>query len=1121
MGSFDRLLEQIDAFIRKFYKNQMVKGSILFVGVFLLSFLLTTTLEYFGRFGSFTRGVLFFTFIGVNLAILINYIVIPVMKLYSFGSRIDRYQASEIIGTFFPSISDRLKNTLQLNDSLNANEGNIELLRASVMQRANNLSVVPFSSAIDIKENKKYVKYLIPLFLLMVVLGIAAPGLFTQGTERVVNYTKEFIPEAPFDFVLNTEDLIIEEGNDLPVEVNLKGVELPEQVYLISENGKFLMTRVSKNTFTGTIKKPKGSGTFYFEANEFQSNAFDLVVFGKAAIGKMEAKLVYPAYLGKTDEVIKNAGDLTVPEGTVIEWSLVAKNTKHVDFVFNAFKQRFTSEGIKVTKKLSENARVSLILSNKFRAKTDSSSMTVSVIKDAYPSIQVEEMKDSTSDGVRFFSGRISDDYGLNSLQFVYSVISEDGKKRENRMTVRKTAGVDMPFDFGVDFRRENVKLNDRIEYYFVVTDNDGVNGNKATRSQVYTYKLPSLEELNEKRDEDQQQVKEDLNDLLNKTKEFQKNIDKLKKDVLNSKKSDWNKMNQVEQLKEEQKNLLESLENMQQMMEQSTQEKDQLSEMDKELREKQELIDKLLEELMDDELRKLLDDLEKLLEQNDKDEIKENLEDLEQSSEDMKKQLDRSLEMLKRLQVNEKIDDIEKELKELAKEQEELKNDIQNEKISKEKSVEKQEEINKKFDELKEDLQELKDLNKELDKPMNLGDTEESEKSIEENLNESKESLENSKEKKAAESQQSASDEMKKMAEQLDQMQQQSNQQQQQEDINSLRNILESLMALSFDQEELMLRFEHVGDQDPAYRRYGRKQRAIIDDTKIVRDSLLALAKRQPKIASFVDKELNAIKENHALSLEDIDEHRKRELNVHQQSVMTSYNNLALLLNESLQSMQQQMQSMMEGSGSCNNPGGKGKPKPGSSMNPGDMKQMLKKQLEQMQKGMGTNPNGEKPGDQPGQKPGGKDGIGMQGLGNKQIAKMAAEQTAIRQRLEQLRNELNKEGKGKGNQLNPLIQELEEQERELINKKFSPEMINRQKEILTRLLESEKALMERGFEEKRESQSGKNENYGNKIRFDEYNRQKLRQIELLRTVDPIYRKYYKDKANEYFNQSL
>lgn len=1118
MGSFDRLLEQIDAFIRKFYKNLMVKGIIMFVGVLFFSFLLTTTLEYFGRFGSVTRAILFFTFIGVNLAILIRFFIIPFMKLYSFGTRINRYQASDIIGKFFPSISDRLKNTLQLNDSLESNEGNIELIRASVKQRSNTLNIIPFSTAININENKKYAKYLIPLFLVFIVIGIASPTLFKQGSERVLNYSKEYKIQAPFVFELNSQNLIVEEGEDLAIEVKLNGRELPEYVYLISENGKFLMSRSTKNKFVGVIKKPKNSGLFHFQANEFTSDQYALSVFGKATIGKIEAKLLYPKYLGKTDEIVKNAGDLSVPEGTEIEWSIVTKNTKHIDFIFNETKQRFKIDGFKVVKKLNVTSKISILLGNKYKPKIDSSNLLITVIKDAYPSINVSEIKDTISDGLRFFSGSIADDYGLNGLSFVYTVISEDGARKENRMQVKKVFGIDLPFDFAVDFRRENVKLNDRIEYYFSVTDNDGVNGNKSTRSQVYTYKLPSLEELNEKRTEDQEEIKENLSDLLNRTKDFQKDVDKLKKEVLNSKKSDWNKLNQVNQLKEEQKSILESLDKMQQQMEQSSEEKNQLSEMDKELMEKQELIEKLLEELMDDELRDLLDQLEKLLEKNDKEHLNDKLDDIERSSEDMKKQLDRSLEMLKKLQVNEKIDDTEKELKKLAEEQNELKKEIEDKKLSKEKAIEKQDEINKKFEELKQDLNELKELNQALENPMELGNTEESEQKIQEDLKDSKESLEESKEKKAGEKQKSAADEMEKMAEKLDQAQKESNKQQEEEDINSLRNILESLMALSFEQEDLMMRFSKVGDSDPAYRHYGRRQRMIIDQTLIVRDSLLALAKRQPKIASFVDKELNTIRENQLLSLEDIDEHRKREMGTHQQSVMTSYNNLALLLNESLQSMQQQMKDKTPGSGSCDKPGGKGKPKPGSSMTPGDMKQMLKKQLEQMQKG--PNPGGEKPGDKPGTKPG-EGGMGMQGLGNKEIAKMAAEQTAIRQRLEQLRNELNKEGQGKGNQLSPLIKELEEQERELINKQFSKEMVNRQKEILTRLLESEKALMERGFEEKRESQSGNNTNYGNKIRFDEYTKQKLKQIELLRAVDPVYRKYYKDKANEYFNQSL
>jgi hypothetical protein len=117
-----------------------------------------------------------------------------------------------------------------------------------------------------------------------------------------------------------------------------------------------------------------------------------------------------------------------------------------------------------------------------------STSFLISVIKDAFPSIQVEEFSDSIKDGVRYFSGQVADDYGLNSLNFVYTVYSENAKPRSNTLKVKPLNGTQLGFDFAVDFRRENVKLKDRIEYYFIVGDNDGVNGSKFTKSQTYTY---------------------------------------------------------------------------------------------------------------------------------------------------------------------------------------------------------------------------------------------------------------------------------------------------------------------------------------------------------------------------------------------------------------------------------------------------------------------------------------------------------------------------------------------------------------------------------------------------------------------------------------------------------
>lgn len=1117
MNAFQILVTQIDSFIRKFYKNQILKGILLFLAFFLFSFLVTAVSEYFGHFSPKIRAFFFFSFIFINSLILVNYLVIPLFKLISFGKRIDRYQAAEIIGSFFPEISDRLKNTLQLQDALDANNGNIELLRASVAQRSDSMNVISFTQAVDFRENKKYLKYLVPVFLLFMGVYLFAPSWVLVGSERVLNYTSEYKQQAPFSFHLRSANIPIEEGQDYKVVIELKGSEFPEQVYLINENGKFLLEKTAKNQFVGWMRKVKNTTNFYVQGNEYSSPKYTLKVIGKAVIGKLEARLVYPKYLGKTNEVIKNAGDLTVPEGTTIEWLIETKNTKHVDFIFNNVSQRFMGQKVKVQKTIKEASKGKIQFNNFFTNKIDSSTFLVSVSKDAFPSIQVEEFTDSIKEGIRYFSGQVADDYGLVSLNFVYTVISATGKTKSNSIKVKAMNGTQLDFDFAVDFRRENVQLKDRIEYYFIVGDNDGVNGSKYTKSQTYTYELPTLEELNDNREADQAEMQKKMSDIINQTQDFQNKVEKLKKEIMNSKSTDWDKLNKVEELKKEQQNLQESLEQLKEKMDQSIEEKNQLSEMDKELLEKQEMIEKLLEEVMDDELKKLLEDLMKMMEQNNKQELKKEMDKIDQSAEDMKKQLDRSLEMLKKLQVNEKIDDIEKELKELAKEQEQLKKDIESDKLTQEEQIKKQEELNKKFEELKKELAELKKLNEKLEKPMELGDTEKSEEKISEDMKESKEGLENGKEKKAGENQKSAADEMKKLAEQLDKQQQEANKQQQEEDIDLLRNILESLITLSFNQEETMNKFSKVNDTDPAYKKYGRQQRNIIDDTKIIKDSLLALAKRQPKIATFIDTELAAIDKNHELSVDDIDEHRRRELNQHQQLVMTSYNNLALLLNESLQSMQKEMQSMMDGSGQCNNPGKKGRPKSGQNMSSQDMKQMLKKQLEQMQKGQ--NEGGKKPGEKGKGGSDGKQGEGeLNGLGNKEISKMAAEQNAIRQRLEQLKKQLNKEGKGEGNQLDPLIKELEKQEKELVNKRFSNDLINRQKQIMTRLLESEKALMDRGFEEKRESKTGKDDFSGNKIRFDEYNKQKMKQTEILRSADPLYRKYYKDKANQYFN---
>ncbi|MFB0925013.1 MAG: hypothetical protein QMB65_06995, partial [Vicingaceae bacterium] len=100
-SNYQILIEKLDAFIRKYYKNRLLKGGIYTVGLLLASFVVFTTAEYFGQFSITGRTVLFYLFIVSAIYLLINFVAIPLSQLYKFGRVINHKQAAEIIGNHF------------------------------------------------------------------------------------------------------------------------------------------------------------------------------------------------------------------------------------------------------------------------------------------------------------------------------------------------------------------------------------------------------------------------------------------------------------------------------------------------------------------------------------------------------------------------------------------------------------------------------------------------------------------------------------------------------------------------------------------------------------------------------------------------------------------------------------------------------------------------------------------------------------------------------------------------------------------------------------------------------------------------------------------------------------
>src|SRR5690606_10581834 len=112
------------------------------------------------------RRFLFWSFIAVELLLFIRFIIFPITKLLKLREGIGPEEASKIIGNHFPEVNDKLLNLLQLNKSTQESE----LLAASIDQKSLELTPIPFTNAIKLKENLKYLKYAaIPVFLFILI----------------------------------------------------------------------------------------------------------------------------------------------------------------------------------------------------------------------------------------------------------------------------------------------------------------------------------------------------------------------------------------------------------------------------------------------------------------------------------------------------------------------------------------------------------------------------------------------------------------------------------------------------------------------------------------------------------------------------------------------------------------------------------------------------------------------------------------------------------------------------------------------------------------------------------------------------------------------------------------
>lgn len=1111
MDNYTIILNKLKQFRKKYYRNQLIKGVIFSASIFLFLFLVLNMLEYFGYYSESTRRVFFYLLLVVNAFVLGYYIIFPLGKIYNLGRTIDDFSAARLIGKFFPEIRDKLLNAIQLKKSAEISDKNAELIIASINQRTNELSPIPFQQAINYRVNKKYLKFAVPLLIVFLGIFLVSPAMITEPSKRIVQYNRHFERPAPFSITIVNQTLSAIQNEDFELLLKTEGEVIPEELFIHYQGKDFRMKKEDQSTFKYHFRKLQKSFDFHIYYGDFMSDKYEMNVYPRPSIISFDTHLDYPSYTGRKDESTENTGDLIVPEGTLVSWKFYTRDVRAVNFSLNGLDTTLRTEASNTftyARGIYQTSEYSVWANNEYVEKSDSLRYRITAIKDVYPGIVVEQQKDSSLSKRFFFNGFIRDDYGFSELTFNYSYRQEqDSVQKVSLFNLIDRGNNQEQFYYSTDFRQMNLVPGDEIEYYFEVWDNDAVNGHKRSRSKIFSYRLPTMDEVYDQLNAENDNIEKGLEAKLKDLSEVNKQIDEFSKQLLQKEQIDWQDKQKASQLIKKEEEIREELEDLIKRNKENLNRFEQ-TETDSQIMEKQRRLQELMEEVLDEETRKMIEEINEMLEEYSKEKMQDMMERMKMSNEDLEQQLDRNIELMKQIEYERKMNELSEKLQKMAEEQEKLSEETAENNSDKEEELSnKQEDLKEDFDKIKQELDELEEKNKELEDPFEELDTEQQEQSIDQEMNESMENLQKSKMKNASQNQKNASQKMQEMSEMMMQFMQAQTSQQTGEDITLLREILENLVQASFDQEHIMDRLSRIEQDDPEYPQMLTRQNDLQDNLKIIEDSLVSLSKRQPTIEGFVLKEINSIHENIDIALDAIKEKQIQLGTTRQQYIMTAINNLALFLAESLNQMKNQMnmqsQSQMQGKGTCPSPGGKGKTSMRGLKN---LQQQLNQQMQQLQNSMkGKGKQGQD----------GQNGMSM----NEQLARMAAEQAAIREKLQDYIDELKEQGLGDQG-LSEALEEMEKTEEELVNKKVSQSMLERQKNILTRLLKSERAELEREKKKERESKEAKSIKRSNPAEFLEYNRLKTNEAELLKTMNPKLKIFYKKKVNAYFYKS-
>lgn len=1069
--SVENFISRIEKVSDKYYKSLLLRGFSLFVLVFVSSLVIVSFFEYLIQFSQPLRFFLLVLFTIVNAGVFAIKVCKPFLQLFNILPRLSYSDVCRLIQLKYPELQDIPFNIIELSQQQKS-----ELTDASIKQKISKTLNYDFSQAVSYNF-KSVISYLLFALTLLSFLILLCPSLFSDGFFRIIYFHKH---TENINVLISVDEskLLVEQGSDLRIKSIIHGNISASEIYINFHSNKLIMEQLDDTTFEYLFKNVNNEFNFSILAGDFESSVYRVKVLKVPTINSYNTELYFPKYVNKRDTIVDNQNILIVPQGTFIKQNFIGVNFDTLRLFYSADSTEMlclTGNDFVYKDRILNNQDYFVVLSNAdiIRKFID---FKIVCVPDLYPELSISKSFEQYAQDRIVFNGSIKDDYGFSHMLMF---VSGNGFTDTLQVPIYQNVTSQQVY-YDYSFPTVSDITDQALSFSFELYDNDSVNGPKKVQSDLFEHIVKSISSQTIEKEKKYADLFKQLELSKQFSSEIEFDIAELRKKLLNDNLTVWEKTNMLQQISSKTnqlQDLLNEISKAHNSIENTFSKSQQIIE-------KQNLISEMLNNLVDDELKQILNEILQLA--NEQQQYNTLSEDLKRDFSNFEKSIDKDLELLKKIKMEENMQQLADNLKVLSDKQNQL---SFSESDSLTLDVDNQQSF---FNDLQNQYNQMNEENQLLERPFDIGDFQNQFEQINNNFNLEKQQLNNGEKQNFKNISQENSNQIKQLSKNIENLLKKNVADSHAEDADDLRQILDNLFEISFNQERIITDYDNVNYTNPLYQDRILEQSQLVENFKIVRDSLYNLSRRSEFIGNHISKAAFMIEDGMTKACLQLQERNTSLAGRSQRESLKNANDLILILSESLKNID-------NASASSGVKSSKRKKKPSDQKQSlSDMRgaqESLKNQMRDLLNQM-KNGNTNKT--------------------NRELMKALMQNEIYQQMLEQMMYNADIDS-----QTAKLLQEvkqlMEKTHTELSNKKLSIQTVMRQQNIVTKLLEAENAEAERDKDDRRESTLGKNitrktpENWTEDITFE-------KNIEFLKQTDLRLNSFYKNKFEEYLN---